>query len=213
MGLLSSIFGRPANAGDQLAEICAVVRQQKGFLDNYVSTGKETAAALKRLEFSKDIIMVFIGVSIVETAVKSHPKALQINEAFRRRYFELVSLPAMSKIGSCLLCDNEVDEAARRIAPRLPIEEMKGCSVSTTDLMMVVGDIRSPQFRRDFLEGALLTQQQGGFMLWLPAAKSFLSQIRGVPVESISFDDANHLCIAITMAFGMISMKAQEIFQ
>ena len=213
MGLLSSIFGRTANAGDQLAEICAVVRQQNGFLDNYVSTGKETAAALKRLEFSKDIIMVFIGVSIVESYVKSHPKALQINDAFRRRYFELVNLPTMSVIGSCLLCDDEVDEAARRIAPGMPIEKMKGCSVSTTDLTMVVGDIRSPQFRRDFLQGALMTQQRGGFLLWMPAAKSFLAQIRGVSAESISFDDANHLCIAIQMPFSMIYHNAQDLFR
>lgn len=213
MGILSSIFGRTANAGEQLAEICSVVRQQGGFLDDYVSSGKETESAFKRLEFSKDIIMLFIGASIVEMHVKSQPKALQINDAFRRRYFGLVNLPAMSEIGSCLVCDEELESVARRIAPGTPIHKLKGGSISTTELMMVVGDIRSPQFRRDFLEGALLTQQRGGFLLWMPAAKSFLAQIRGVSAESISFDDANHLCIAIQMPFSMISINAQDIFR
>jgi hypothetical protein len=78
---------------------------------------------------------------------------------------------------------------------------------------MVVGDIRLPQFWRDFQEGCRLTREQGGFLLWMPAAKSFLAQIRGVSTESISFDDANHLCIAIQWHFSMINLNAKGLFQ
>ena len=213
MGILKSLFGRNTNAGQQLAELCFTVREQMNFLDDYIASGKETGDALQRLEFSKDVIMMFIGASIVEMYVKSAPKALQINDDFRRIYLALLSLPPSSRIGNCLVRDDEIKLVAERVAPGTPIQKLRSGSMSTADLMMVVGNIRSPQFRRDLLEGALLTQQRGGFLLWLPAAKSFLSQIRGVSVDAVSFDDANHLCIAIHMPFGMISSRAQEFLQ
>ena len=212
MGILSSIFGRTTDSGKQLAEICFEVREKMRFLDDYAASSKEDKNALNRLEFSKDIIMMFIGASVVEMHVKSQSQALQINDALRRRYLELIRLPAMSEIGSCLICEEELEAVARRVAPGTPIQKLKNGSLATAELIMLVGDIRSPQFRRDLMEGALLTQQRGGFLLWLPAAKTFLSQIRGVSTQSISFDDANHLCIAIQMPFSIISSSSQELF-
>jgi hypothetical protein len=213
MGIFSTFLGHKPDSGSQLADLCFSVRNSVNFLDFYVGDCNETAEALRRLEFSRDIIMIFVGSSIVETQVKSQSRALQICDSMRRRYLDLVSPPPTSQIGDCLIREDELESVAQRVAPGTPIQKLLSSSMPTVELMMIVCDIRSSQFRRDFLEGALMTQQQGGFMLWLPAAKSFLSQIRGISAESIAFDDANRLCVAIQMPFGMISTKAQGILQ
>ncbi len=215
MGILSTLFGHRSNGGNQLAELCFSVRNSNDFLEDYVSNCRETEEALTRLKFSREIIMIFIGCECVEHLVQNEHMALQIRDSFRLKYLNLVSPPKRSMIKDCLILENELKSVVERVDPGTHTQNFLGASMLTFELMMVVSDIRTPQFRRDFFEGSMLTTQNpaAGLMLWFPAAKRFLAQIRGVPVESISFNDANRLCISIHMPFTTIFQHAHVIFQ
>lgn len=184
-----------------------------GFLDDYINSGRETPEAINRLKFTKDVIINLVGAEIVYMHIRSRQHAVETSDAFRDQYLELVTVPPMSEIGRCLVLVDELEAVAQIIAPGTPVSKLKNGSISTKDLIRVVGNVRSPRFRKDFLAGAHLVSEKGGFFLWFPAAQSFLSQIRGVPAASISFDDTNHFAIAIQMSFFPVMNEAPALFR
>lgn len=215
MGILSNVLGLLRNPGPKLARICFRVRQNNRFLDDYMCKSSDDADALKRLELTKDVIMMFVGASIIYTRVddpQDPQKAVHIFNEFRQHYLDCIELPAQSKVGSCVVLENELRSVGEIIAPHLSVSDIKNFTHSTKGLLWILFDVRIARFFEDYSEGARLVREKGGFLLWLPAAKGFLSQIRGVPPSSISFDDANHLCIAIFRSWSDILNDAGALF-
>lgn len=214
MGFFSSLFGQTPSVGHQLADVCFTVRQKMGFLQDYASNRPETPAALVRLEFSKDILMLLYAATIVQGRIHNHHLLMQTNEQMRSRYLSLLPVPQTSLVGDCLICEDELESIGACVAPGALLSQVRTARVDTKRLMSLVCDYRAPQFRHDLMTGALKAKQIGhGIGLWLPIARTFLSQIRGVPHDSIPFDDASYLSVAAEIPFTVISEMAPSSLQ
>lgn len=207
MSFLSSLFGGetpgPARAAsDVLADLCFKVRQEMGFLDDYLSNRTETAADLMRFHFSKDVLMILLSSVAVTNPRHDHQKLMQFNERVRSRYLSLLPVAATSLVGDCLICEDELAAIAPFVAPNAPYSQIRTTPVSTIGLISLVVDYRAAEFRNDVSTG--MSQSKSGFGLFLPPARTFLCRVRGVPRDTISFDDVNYLAVAIHPAFHVL---------
>src|SRR6266478_6435237 len=102
MGFLSSLFGSPPNIAHRFADLCLMVRQDGSFLRYYAEQGFESGVEAQRLEFNKDILMLFLADAIFFMRVADRPRVTQLNREMRARYLSLLSVPETSPVGNCI---------------------------------------------------------------------------------------------------------------
>jgi hypothetical protein len=207
MGFFSSLFSTPTSLGVRLADTCLEVRRDMQFLSSYVESRYESPAALIRLEFSKDVLMLFMAATVVETFIKDPLRRQQINEQMRSRYLSLLPVSPTCLVGDCIACD---DELGPYVAPDASTSQLRTSIVSTKGLISLVVEYRQEEFRKDIVEGAL---SGSVYDLWTSVAKRFLKNIRGVPSWSIPEEDAIHLSAAIGTPFFIISETAKQFLR
>jgi hypothetical protein len=207
------LFAKRASLPEQLANLCFKVRCEafQSFLDDYVAKGFESSDALRRLEFSKDVLVIFLASHALQVRmISNHQRFLQINESVRRHYLTQLPVPPSSLIGDCFICEDEIKAIADFAAPGAPLSQVRTTPASTIGLISFATDYRAAEFREDIIEG-LHRQSTVGSGMWLPAARTFLKRIRGVPRESIPFDHVNHFSITLLLPFMLISETVQKI--
>ena len=213
MGLFSSLFGQPPTAGNQLAKCCFLIRQEMQLVDDYTSRHPETPATIKRLHFSKDIIIPHIATLVVNMHILDSKRRIQTNEQTLAHYLRLLPVPPTSIISDCLVCENELEAIGQIASLGTSPSELLESSISTTGLLGFMSNYRSQQFQQDLLEGAILHEKRGGIMLLFPAAQTLLSQVRGVPRHSIAHSDAYDLCIGLQFPFSKMMMEAESFLR
>jgi hypothetical protein len=210
VGLFSSLFARrtpqqASSRSDRLTDLCIEIRQEMGFLDYYLSNRTEKPADLMRFHFSKDVLMILLSSASVMTSIVDHQEFMQFNERVRSRYLRRLPVPPTSLVGDCLVCEDELEAISRFVAPNASLSQIRTTPVSTIGLISLTVDYRASEFRNDFVDG--FSQSESGFGHFQPAARTFLSRVRGVPADSISFDDIVYLSTAIIMPFHALALE------
>jgi len=209
MGLFSSLFGKPAvperpSSAARLAQICIAIRQESSFLDYYTSNRQETSAALMRLTFSQDVLLILMSTVVLMRYKQTHNQRLmQFNEEVRTLYLRKIPVSPTSIVSDCLICEDELEAIGPVIAPNAPLSQIRTAIVSTTGLISLVVDYRAAEFRRDVLEGITTSPRcQVGF--WTPVARTFIARTRGVPRESVADDDVSYMATALILPWGRL---------
>ena len=190
MGLFSSLFGhsqppKKPSPAILLANKCLAIRGDNGFLDYYISHRSESPETLMRLKFSQDALLVLMSTIVARNRTKNNQRRQQFNEEVRTHYLRKIPVPSTSLVGDCLACQEELEAIRPFVSPNASLPELRTAIVSTTGLLSLIIDYRAQQFRQDMMDG-VLEAHNGAFIFWEPVCKTFLSQIRGTPRDSIS---------------------------
>lgn len=202
MGLFSSFSEQPPTVGNQLAEYCFSIRQEMHLIDDYIFSHTETPATIKRLNFSKDIIIPHIATLVVNMRILDSKRRIQTNDQMLAHYLSLLPISPTSIISDCLVCEDELKAIGQIVSPGITPSELLESSISTIGLLGLMSNYRSKQFQRDLLEGSILNEKKAGIMLLFPVAQTLLSQVRGVPRHSIAYSDALDFCIGLQFPFS-----------
>ena len=213
MGLFS-LFAKSPSLAEQVANLCLKVRCEvfELFIGDYIANGFESPTALRRLDFSKDVLMMFLTSAALQARISDHQRFLQFNDVVRSHYLKVLPVPRISLVGDCLVSDDEIEAVTDFVEPGAPVSQIRTTSADTKGLIQFATDFRAAEFREDFIEG-LDRQSKVGSGMWLPTARSLLKRIRGVPPESIPFDHVSHFSFTLHFPFMEISQAIQKIPQ